>query len=323
MTPEHRADRIKQRALALGFDAAGITDLRPPPHADVLRQWLGAGMAGTMRYMQRQASRRTNPSRIVPGGTRAIVVTKGYFQRDPPGEPGRGRIAKYARGQDYHEALCGPLEELAAFIRSLGNPETIAKWYVDHGPVPERELAQRAGLGWIGKNTMLIDPERGSYCFLAAVLTNLDVATDLPFEADRCGTCTRCLDACPTNAFPSARVLDSRRCISYLTIEHRGEIDPELHAGMGDWIFGCDVCQEVCPWNIKFAATSDGADLGHDPTLATVDLKELVAISNPEFARRYGSTALDRTGVDGLRRNARIAWHNSQRGFPWRTSPMP
>lgn len=313
MTPERRSYLIRHHALQLGFAAAGITDLTPPPHADRLTAWLARGMAGTMTYMHRQAGRRREPAHIVRGANRAVVVTRDYFTPDPPATPGTGRIAKYARGRDYHRALREPLAALAAYVRGLGDGDTMAKTYMDAGPVPERELAQRAGLGWIGKNTMLIDPRRGSFNFIGAVLTDLDVATDPPFEADRCGSCRRCLDACPTDAFVAERVLDSRRCISYLTIEHRGTIDDDLAQLMGDWIFGCDVCQDVCPWNVKFARTVDDSPLEQDPSLARVDLLTLAALDDAAFERRFGCTPLERPGAAGMRRNARIALANAAR----------
>lgn len=229
----------------------------------------------------------------------------------------------YARGQDYHKALEPPLRELAGYFKVLGGRNTLVKSYIDYGPVPERELAQRAGLGWIGKNTMLIDPQRGSYFFIATVLTDLDLALDQPFFADRCGTCTRCLDACPTQAFWAERVLDSRLCISYLTIEHRGEIDAALHPSVGDWIFGCDVCQDVCPWNHKFAQESEDRALPFEPAFADLDLRTLLDMSDGEFDRRYSGTPLRRPGAAGMRRNARIALRNSQREPSWPTSPTP
>jgi len=299
---------VKRRARDLGFDAVGITDLSPPPHADELTEWLESGMAGTMGYMHRQAARRIDPARIAPGATRAVVVTSNYFQKDPDSRIGTGLVAKYARGRDYHAALRSPLDALASFMTSLGPPGTFAKAYIDAGPVPERELAQRAGIGWIGKNTLLIDPRRGSFFFLATVLTNLEMAIDLPFEADRCGTCTRCLDACPTAALPQPRVLDSRRCISYLTIEHRGEIAEELAGSMGTHVFGCDICQDVCPWNLSFA--QERQEPGSEPGLALVNLEELSNISDQAFNDLYSTTPLARPGPTGMRRNARIARAN-------------
>ena len=313
LTPTSRARAVKERALELGFEATGVADLSPTAHAAELYRWLDSGMAGTMRYMHRQASHRAEPSRILRGATRAVVVTRNYYQADPAGTPGTGRVARYARGVDYHDALRRPLNELADFIQSLGPAETVTRAYVDAGPVPERELAQRAGLGWTGKNTMLIDPARGSFFFLGSVLTNLDIATDLPFEADRCGSCSRCLDACPTGAFAGPRVLDARKCISYLTIEHRGDIDPALGARMGDHVFGCDICQDVCPWNVSFAVAAADSSLEHDPRLARIDLTALSEITDREFQDQYAATALSRAGPEGLRRNARIVLNNSRR----------
>ena len=312
MTPERRAFLLKETARGLGFASCGITDLTPPPHAGELDAWLRNGMAATMGYLPRQAARRKEPARIVAGATHAIMVTRCYPAPDDPGSGGRedqepsGRVARYARGRDYHDALRPDLEALAARVRELGDANTLARYYVDAGPVPERELAQRAGLGWIGKNTMLIDPARGSYSFIASVLTDLPLAVDPPFESDRCGSCRRCLDACPTDAFPAPRVLDARRCISYLTIEYRGEaLPPSLVPDLDGWIFGCDVCQEVCPWNVKFADDEPDPTLAREPPVATVPLDDAVTMTDEEFARRFGDTALSRTGPGGLRRNAR------------------
>jgi epoxyqueuosine reductase len=256
--------------------------------------------------MHRQAARRRRPAGIVPGTTRAVVVSRNYYANDPPQRAGTGRVARYARGLDYHQALTPLLAELARYIESLGPAGTVAKPFCDAGPVPERELAQRAGLGWIGKNTMLIDPQHGSYTFLAAVLTNADLALDLPFDADRCGTCRRCLDACPTHAFPEPRVLDSRSCISYLTIEHTGAIEAELAPAFGDWVFGCDTCQEVCPWNVKFAQEAQDPVLRQDVALARLDLIELARISDAAFHHRFGATPMERPGPAGMRRNAQL-----------------
>jgi epoxyqueuosine reductase len=310
VTPAERNRRIKAHAHGLGFEAVGIATLEPTPHGAALRRWLDAGHAGTMTYMHRQAARRSYPAAIVPGATRAVMVSRSYMVADTPGPGGRGHVAKYARGADYHDTLRAPLQALTDYVRSLGGTETIARPYVDAGPVPERELAQRAGLGWIGKNTMLISPRYGSYCFLASVLTDLDVAPDAPFEADRCGRCRRCLDACPTQAFPEPRVLDSRRCISYLTIEHRAPIASELAVLMGDWVFGCDVCQAVCPWNLRFAHPREDPRLERQLELEWLDLTALAGMGDSEFARRFGHTPLRRPGAAVMRRNAAIASAN-------------
>ena len=315
-TPARRAQLIKQRALALGFARAGIADLTPTRHGDALHRWLAGGMAATMAYIEGHAQRRRDPVTILPGAARAVVVARNYYSEDPPPAPGTGRVARYARGRDYHRALRQPLKRLTEYVQSLGGADTVAKPYCDAGPVPERELAQRAGIGWIGKNTMLIDPKAGSFFFLATILTDLDIAVDLPFEADRCGSCRRCLDACPTGAFPEERVLDSRRCISYLTIEHRGPLQPEAAAMLREWVFGCDICQEVCPWNVKFAEAANDPMLETDASLARLDLSRLAEISDAEFDRRFGHTALRRAGPDGLRRNARlVAGRGGARGY--------
>ncbi|UCG86250.1 MAG: tRNA epoxyqueuosine(34) reductase QueG [Gemmatimonadota bacterium] len=320
MNSERRSGLVKRRAIELGFDSVGITDLRPVPHADVLHEWLSRGMAGTMRYMHRQERHRKEPSTILPTASHAIIVSRGYCTNEVTRPAGSGRVAKYARGRDYHVALKRPLENLTWYVTSLGGADTIARYYVDAGPVPERELAQRAGLGWIGKNTMLLTPGRGSFFFLATVLTSLDLAPDDPFEADRCGSCRRCLDACPTKAFERERLLDSRRCISYLTIEHKGEILPAIRPLLGDWIFGCDVCQDVCPWNHKFATESRDPVLAMDPARAFEDLNTLIQISDAEFASRFGWTPLERPGKRRMQRNAAIASENSNREATWRTS---
>lgn len=311
MTAGRATELIKQRARELGFHAVGITDLAATAHSDALTEWLSQGMAGRMTYMHRQAAKRGHPSKILPGATRAIVVLRYYDATEPkpPQGPPTGRVARYARGPDYHQTLAPGLETLAALVRELGGPETIARTFVDAGPVPERELAQRAGLGWIGKNTMLIQPGAGSFSFIGSVLTNLNLEIDRPFEFDRCGSCRRCLDACPTDAFVDERRLDARRCISYLTIEHKGEWDPDLAPLTGNWVFGCDVCQEVCPWNVRFAETVPNP-ISADPELARLDLDALASLSDHDFATRFGDTALARPGATGMRRNAQAARKN-------------
>jgi epoxyqueuosine reductase len=327
---EHRREstsgdtvELKRRALALGFDSVGIASLEPNPHAVELDAWLDAGYAGTMTYLHRQAAKRRDPQLIVPEARVAVVTLTNYFHSQGPSpDPGRkpgeagtnyfhgqahppepgttARIAQYAWSRDYHDVLGDRLERLAAAVRELC-PGAHTRCYVDAGPVPERELAQRAGLGWIGKNTMLIDPEIGSFTFIGSVLTDADLRPDSPFKADRCGSCRACLDACPTDAFTAPHTLDARRCISYLTIEHRGEFADDQQAMVGEWLFGCDVCQDVCPWNIRFARPTSDPDLA---PLPIVDSEDWASIDAAAFDRRYGAMPFTRPGLAGMRRNA-------------------
>ena len=307
---------VKRRATALGFDAVGITTLEPNAHAAELDRWLEAGYAGTMTYLHRQASKRKEPALIMSTARVAVVTLTNYFHGSAnPGAAPRGqpRIAQYAWSSDYHDVLGARLEQLATAIREAA-PGASTRCYVDAGPVPERELAQRAGLGWIGKNMMLIHPEIGSFTFIGVVLTDADLAPDLPFEGDRCGTCRRCLDACPTNAFPEPHVLDATRCISYLTIEHRAEaFNDRQGANVGEWVFGCDVCQDVCPWNVTFARPTADAAFAPRRDVQAPDLAALLELDEDAFARRYGDTPFARPGRSGMRRNAAAVLGNTGR----------
>ncbi len=267
---------IKRLGAKFGFSAVGIAALERNPHAAELDRWLADGHAGTMTYLNRQAEKRKDPRLVMPGAKTAVVTLTNYFHGDriPNLAP---RVAQYAWSPDYHDVLGERLEQLATAIRALV-PGSTTRCYVDAGPVPERELAQLAGLGWIGKNMMLIHPEIGSFTFIGVVLTDARLEPDLPFEADRCGTCRRCLDACPTQAFAGPRDLDARACISYLTIEHRGAFDATQRAQVGDWLFGCDVCQDVCPWNVSFARETLDAGLAPRLEVARPDVGQLVTI---------------------------------------------
>ena len=304
MNPVEQSVELKRRATALGFAAAGIARLDRNPHAADLEQWLATGHAGTMTYLHRQAEKRKDPRTIMPGARAAIVTLTNYFHgvRGPGPAPG-ARVAQYAWSSDYHDVLGARLERLATAIRELV-PGSKTRGYVDAGPVPERELAQLAGLGWIGKNMMVINPEIGSFTFIGVVLTDADLEPDLPFEADRCGTCRRCLDACPTQAFVGPRDLDARACISYLTIEHRGEFTDMQSTQVGDWLFGCDICQDVCPWNVSFARETLDAEFVPRAEVAAPDAESLAAMDEHEFERRYAGTPFTRPGHRGMRRNA-------------------
>ena len=296
----------------LGFLACGVASLEPSRYAEALDRWLAAGYAGSMRYLHRQARKRKTPAEIAAGARVAVVVLENYLPREPvsgSGERGpRVKIAKYARGTDYHLAFRRRLGLLAEWLRARG--ATLAEPWADAGPVPERELAQRAGLGWIGKNTMLIQPDAGSYFFIGTVFTDLALAPTAEPDYDRCGSCTRCLDACPTAAFIEPRVLDATRCIAYLTIESRLPI-PESRAGqLSGWGFGCDICNDVCPWNVRFAAAASVPEYQDREAIATDDPAFFDRLDEPEFARRFADTPLERPGLTGMRRNWAAAFHS-------------
>ena len=304
MTPEARSREVKARAAALGFAAAGVATLERNAHAAELDRWLAAGCAGTMTYLHRQATKRKEPRHIMPEATAAVVTLTNYFHEPPVAAGSRPvKVAQYAQSNDYHDVLGRRLARLAQAIRDTG-PGIHTRCYVDAGPVPERDLAQRAGLGWIGKNMMLIDPRLGSFTFIGVVLTDAPLAPDLPFEADRCGSCRRCLDACPTDAFLEPHLMDARRCIAYLTIEHRGDFTAPEQRMVGDWLFGCDVCQDVCPWNVTFARPSMDPEFAPCPDLASPALAAIDDMTSEDFQGHFGMTPFARAGHEGLRRNA-------------------
>ena len=296
---------VKARARELGFDRVAIGPADPPDHGEALEAWLDAGYAGTMSYLARGRADRLDPARLLPGCRSVVAVAMSYNVAADSGEDDEWRsVSRYARGRDYHDVIRPRLVELGDFIRTAAG--AASRVAVDTSAVLERDLAARAGLGWVGKNTNLLTPSLGSYFFIGIVLTT----AALPFdqrEPDRCGTCTACLDACPTRAFVAPYVLDARRCISYLTIEHRGDIAGELAEQIGEWVFGCDVCQEVCPWNRK-------ADPGHEPSLGPSGslgaLETLLELDPEAFRVRFRGSALTRTKRAGLLRNAAIVLAN-------------
>jgi epoxyqueuosine reductase len=305
------AAEIKARAAELGFLACGITDPSPPPHGDRLDTWLAQGYAGTMRYLHRQARRRKDPRITVPESLAIVVLLENYYWPDGEADLQAPRISKYARGEDYHHVTLRRLDVLGEFLLERG--ARVVRSYVDSGPVPERELAQRAGLGWIGKNTMLIRPGAGSFFFIGSIFTDLPLPPDLPFTPDHCGSCTRCLDACPTEALVEPRVLDATRCISYLTIEQRGPIPDSLAERLEGYAFGCDICNDVCPWNQRFARPTAVMELQPRHSLAGAPETLFDEMDEDQFRRRYGATALERTGLAGMRRNVRAALDSSPR----------
>lgn len=298
------SNALKAEAARLGFIACGITGLEPVPHPEALERWLRDGYAGNMRYIHRQARKRKDPRLADTEARRAVVVLDSYYyESDPVDGP---RIARYAQGEDYHRVTLTRLDALAGFLRQNG--ARVSRPYADTGPIPERELAQRAGLGWIGKNTMLLRPGVGSWFFIGSVLTDLELAVDAPFETDHCGSCTRCLEACPTGAFVEPRLLDATRCISYLTIEQKGALPDALTEHFGGWAFGCDLCNEACPWNERFATTSTIAEFRPRGDLDGAGPEEFEKMDEAEFFRRFGDTPLARTGLERMRRNWRAAW---------------
>ena len=300
---------IKRRAGELGFDPVGITTLGPAPTHGAFLDWLDRGYSGEMTYLPRGAEKRRDTRLPFEGVNSGIVVGLNYGGKQPPGP-----IARYARGADYHDVMIERLEALLAFIRGIRGADVRGKAYVDTGPILERDLAQRAGLGWIGKNTMLIHPRRGSFFFLGALLVDLELVADTPFEPDRCGTCTRCLDACPTDAFVEPRLLDATRCISYLTIEHRSDIAEELQPLMGGLIYGCDICQDVCPWNHRFATELGDPALAPRPENENPDIAHLATLDDDAFRRRFKGSPIKRAKRSGLARNAAIALANRSTG---------
>src|SRR3954465_6098580 len=246
---------VKAQAYGLGFDLVGIAPLGymdTSPHFD---SWIERGFSGEMAYLARGAEKRRDSSVPYAGVTTAIVVGLGYGGAEPAGP-----VARYARGDDYHDVMTARLEELHGWLETTTAHSVRGKAYVDTGPILERDLARRAGLGWFGKNTNLVNPKIGSFFFLGALLVDHPLVSDAPFEADRCGSCTRCLDACPTSAFVEPRVLDATRCISYLTIEQKGPIPDDLAERFHGYVFGCDICNDVCPWNQRFAQPTSVPD---------------------------------------------------------------
>jgi epoxyqueuosine reductase len=303
--------QIKQIANALGFELAGIAAAGPVDGFEKFRNWLDQGFAGEMHYLERHGAARRDPQSILTEVRSVVMVGMNYKPLDDDGdalEPGFGRVARYARGADYHDVLRGKLRQLLAEIQKLA-PGCRGRAVVDTAPLLERDFARRAGLGWLGKNTMLLNKRLGSYFFLGALLLDLPLEADPSHDTSHCGTCTACLEACPTSAFTAPGILDARRCISYLTIELRGSIAEEFRKPLGDWVFGCDICQEVCPWNRK-------APAGKDPSLQSggdlegLDCVELLSMSLEQFRARFGGTAFLRPKRAGLLRNAALVLGN-------------
>lgn len=299
--------RIKAHAYALGFDLVGIAKLDrvATGAAAAFERWLEAGYDGDMAYLKRGAENRTDTRLPVSGARSAVVVALDYGGKAP-----NGPVARYARGDDYHDLMVDRLNELYRLVEREVGRDVPGKPYVDTGPILERELARKAGLGWPGKNTNLINPKLGSYFFLGELLLDLDLVPDVPYDAEHCGSCTACLDACPTNAFVEPGVLDATKCISYLTIELKGDIPAEFHSAIaeGGQVYGCDICQEVCPWNVKFAREVKEPSFQPRAVIADKDARtlatDLLAMSEDEFRVAFKGSPMKRAKIGGLKRNA-------------------
>jgi epoxyqueuosine reductase len=322
--------RIKEKAYSLGFDLIGIAPAAQAPHAQAYYRWLANHYQAEMNWLARDPERRADPRQVVAGAQSVVVVGLSYFVLDPPAEiwhdPSRGRIARYAWGLDYHEMMLPRLHELGAFIEREAGQTLRQRAYVDTGPILERDVAAQAGLGFIGKNTLLINPRLGSYLFLGEVLVDLNLDYDEPAQAGgascqagppgeskrlgTCGNCTRCLDICPTHAFPAPYILDSRLCLSYLTIELKQAIPVALRPLLKNWIFGCDECQEVCPWVKRYARPTRETFLRYDPNQVAPKLIELLALDEQAFRFRFGGSPIQRTKRRGLLRNVAVALGN-------------
>jgi epoxyqueuosine reductase len=314
--PNTLSERVKALALALGFDLAGIARAQPTMETRFLHEWLARGFAGEMRYLERRVAERVDPRRILEGARSVVVVGFAYApERRAPASGAAFEVARYAGGDDYHDVLLERLRAFEAGLEPLAGRPVQTRGYIDTGPVQERVFAAYAGLGWVGKNTLLIHPRLGSYLFLGAVLCDLDLASDAR-EPDHCGTCRACLDACPTDAFPEPYVLDARRCIAYTTIELRGPIPEALREAHGAWGFGCDVCQEVCPWNrrerreVPPDALGLRARVAARPEWVRPSLAWLLQLTETDWRAVTRRSALRRARYRGLLRNALVAAGN-------------
>ena len=313
---------VRRAAEEAGFDLAGIAPASDAPELKHFPEWIAAGHAGEMKYLaavdEQGDLKRASLTRVAPWAKSVVVCAINYNTDQPYStqvhDPNRGWISRYAWSrEDYHDAVLRRLKQVEAALHQAipadFHPALRTRSYVDTGPIVERVAAKYAGVGWIGKNTCLINQNKGSWLFLGVILTSLELAPDLP-SPDRCGTCTRCIEACPTNAILAPYVLDSNRCISYLTIEKRGSISEDLRRGMGSHVFGCDICQDVCPWNCK-APESTASEFEPRPGLVNPALAWLAEISAEEFRETFRGSPIRRTKRAGLRRNAAIAMGNS------------
>lgn len=294
---------LKDQALKLGFSFVGISKAEKlDDEARHLDTWLNQGMHGEMSYMERNFEKRVDPRKLVEGTRSVVSLMMNYFPEQHPPE-GRPKVSRYAWGKDYHDVIRDKLKELFEILRAeIG--EIQGRVFVDSAPVLERAWAKRSGLGWVGKNTNLINPKAGSYYFLAEMLLDIDLEPDVPMR-DYCGTCTRCIDACPTDAISTPYVVDGSRCISYYTIELKDAIPESAKGTYTDWIFGCDICQEVCPWN-RFSLPTKVSEFSPKSEILNWDEREWLEITSEIFEKTFHNSPLKRTGYEGIRRNIRI-----------------
>ena len=309
--PQITAESVKSVAYSLGFDLVGIAPIGPFAETLFYPKWLEHGYAGEMKYLERQKTAKLQPESILPGARSVIVCAMNYNTAQPHTSFDRLRawISRYAWGRDYHETLRQKLHEVAAWIEQNSAHQT--KCYVDTGPLLERVYAKYAGIGWFGKNTCIINQKAGSWLFLGCILTDLELTNDLPVP-DRCGTCTRCIDACPTNAILEPYVLDSRKCIAYTTIELRGGIPEQDRTGIGHHLFGCDICQDVCPWNRRAPSSPDPAFEAKEGLFWPM-IDQLLELSEDEWRRLIHGTAMKRAKIRGLLRNLMVVAGNAGR----------
>lgn len=303
-------DQLRALAAAEGFNAVGFAPAATPPEAlDRLRAWVAAGYAGEMHYLSSRDTAYADPGRVLEGARSIVMLATSYANVEPVAPAANeGRVSRYAWGADYHDVLHDRMKRLVDSLQAIA-PEVHWRGVVDSAPLLEREFARIAGLGWIGKHTLALDRELGSWFFLAALLADVDLGGETSPQTDHCGSCTACLDACPTDAFVAPYQLDATKCISYLTIELRGPIPRELRSGVGDWLFGCDVCQDVCPWNRR-APTSREPEFLPREDRNPINAVELLGLDDAEFRQRFRGTPLWRAKRRGLLRNAAIVLGN-------------
>ena len=305
---------IKQKAVELGFELVGVAPVEPVPELSFYKDWIEAGYAGKMQYLERNIEKRDDVTKVVPDAKSVIVCGKIYHTPHPISteqkDRARGWISRYAWGDDYHDVIKKKLFDLVDFIKEESPEEFVNRLYVDTGPVVDRVFAKYAGIGWFGKNTCIINQKLGSWFFIGEIITSLELDYDTA-SPDRCGSCNRCIEACPTDAILEPYVLDARLCISYLTIELRDEIPTEQRDGIGNHLFGCDICQDVCPWNRK-AATTDALEFQPRDGLLNPDLVEFANMDLESFREKFKKSPIKRSKYRGFMRNVAVAMGNSE-----------